>query len=314
MTQNAKMIYILCSQDFVDLGAKPYTATEWHSIACKLRYFGKQPADIIAFDNEDIQQFKGTPLYDSKRLATLLAREAQLLSKAELYRQYDINIVTIEDEYYPTALKQKIPALCPPILYCLGYAKLLNNVAIGMVGSRKIEDEDVNFLAGIAKTATKKGYTIVSGGALGSDRIAETTSLANGGCVVSYIVGNLLQHYNYKRHKFHIINGNLVLVTAVPPFAEFSSTSALSRNKYIYASSIATVVSKADFRRGGTWSGASYALTHNLCPILTNEQQECDGIEALRNLGAIKIAPDWAVNFEVIEQYEQCDILNYTDN
>ena len=60
----------------------------------------------------------------------------------------------------------------------------------------------------------------------------------------------------------------LYLVTPYAPSVGFSVGNAMGRNKLIYALARSTFVVCAGNRKGGTWEGASEALSSGFCPVL----------------------------------------------
>ena len=67
----------------------------------------------------------------------------------------------------------------------------------------------------------------------------------------------------------------------------------MMRNKYIYAQSEATLVIKADYNKGGTWSGASENLRNRWTLTLCRNQPSYPGNKALIEKGAIPIDDNW---------------------
>ncbi len=305
MIENSKMIITLCGRNMTSVQAKPYSPREWHIIAMRLMSLCLQPTDIANLTQADIHKFKDTPLSNYQRLSQLLSRKAEILASVALDCIHGIMVITRADSNYPLILKRKLPTSCPPVLYCLGNLELLKNPMLGIVGSRQISIEESAFIRSVAKRAGQQNMTIVSGGASGSDRIAESACLCNGGNVVSFVAEPFKANSTAKTHSIEFENGKLLLLSANTPKGHFTASIALERNAYIYASSYATVVSKSAPNKGGTWNGATKALHKRLCPIVVDENSQDEGIVALRELGAQDVPFEWDLSLTNLKHEEQ---------
>lgn len=97
-------------------------------------------------------------------------------------------------------------------------------------------------------------------------------------------------------YRMHILNGKLLLYSHVSPLAlntrnSFVS-SAMERNKYIYASSKATVVVRSDKEQGGTWAGATECLKHKWSPVFVWDHKEYAGNQKLIEMGAMPLSDE----------------------
>jgi predicted Rossmann fold nucleotide-binding protein DprA/Smf involved in DNA uptake len=76
----------------------------------------------------------------------------------------------------------------------------------------------------------------------------------------------------------------------------------MMRNKYIYASSLGTVVVKSDLNKGGTWAGATDNLKMNWTKeFCWNNYLYKGNMELIKN-GAIEIDENWDCEFEVLQK------------
>ena len=78
-----------------------------------------------------------------------------------------ISIITLEDERYPKMLKEVYAP--PALLYVLGNSECLNNICVGIVGSRNCSKMAENFAYKLSKDLAEVGITVVSGFAYGID-------------------------------------------------------------------------------------------------------------------------------------------------
>ncbi len=113
----------------------------------------------------------------------------------EAHRQADISVIPISSTNYPSLLRLINDP--PAILYAkgnLGLLKSAKNVAI--VGTRKPTKIGVASAKKIACTFAQRGYTIVSGLALGIDTAAHQGALqVENGKTIAVLAGNLKEIY-----------------------------------------------------------------------------------------------------------------------
>ncbi len=99
-------------------------------------------------------------------------------------------------------------------------------------------------------------------------------------------------------------NGNMLILSEVKPDAGFNAGMAMSRNKYIYTQSEATVVVRSDLNQGGTWSGATECLKKQWVPVLCRRREDYPGNMALIEKGALPIDESWDGTVPAIELKE----------
>lgn len=112
------------------------------------REIGEVTADII-FKNRDIEKID------------------RYLKKVQ---ENEIKVYTMEEEAYPENLRNIFDP--PPIIYVKGDLKKEDNLALGIVGSRKASEYGLKASEKIAEALAKLGITIISGMALGIDSAA----------------------------------------------------------------------------------------------------------------------------------------------
>jgi predicted Rossmann fold nucleotide-binding protein DprA/Smf involved in DNA uptake len=71
-----------------------------------------------------------------------------------------------------------------------------------------------------------------------------------------------------------ISSGRLLLLTPYQPDSGFSVGAAMGRNKLIYGASDFTVVVSSELQKGGTWAGATEALTADWCPLFVRSGED----------------------------------------
>lgn len=116
--------------------------------------------------------------------------------------KYNIDVITIFDDNYPDGLKYIVD--CPKVLYKKGNITKEDNLAIGIVGSRKATSYGKWACERFTKELVKMGVTIVSGLALGIDAIAHKVALEEGGRTIG-VLGNGLDTV-YPKNNLYLYN------------------------------------------------------------------------------------------------------------
>ena len=295
MMTNSDVIITLCSK-LANETASPLESSEWSIIAARLRSARLQPIDMLTFSRHDFNTLLNLDENETERIRLLFDRYDRLMNRFRRYADYGITIVTRADREYPAKLKAKLGNKCPPIFYCAGDISILSAELIGFTGSRKLDADDERFTADTARKVAAHGYGIVSGGARGADSIAVRNALACGRRCAEFLPDSLLQRSLRSTAEDAINNRQLVMLSAALPEDEFTAAAALTRNRYIYAQSTASIVVRSDHNKGGTWSGASYALRNDICPVFCREDAALPGNRALIQKGAYPITNSWDGN------------------
>ena len=191
--------------------------------------------------------------------SALRANVLTLLHRRETLRRYldavpEISVVTCLSDDFPRRLRA-LGEDCPPVLFCKGDVSLLKQRCIALVGSRRLFARGSAFAAHIGTLAAKEGFTLVSGGAVGADIIAQEACLRAGGSVICF-VPDALKRYPMRDHLLFCSDEGYELA--------FSSARALRRNLYIHALGEKTFVAQCPQCRGGTWAGTRENLRRGL--------------------------------------------------
>jgi DNA processing protein len=151
-----------------------------------LKYFG-QPQEIFKASRQSLAAVIGERLGQS--IANFEAR--QLKNDLALAKKSGIRIITFSDQDYPQALRE-IPA-SPIVLYCSGQLTPADNLAIGIVGSRRASFYGLNQAEIFAAGLSRQGVTIVSGMARGVDTYAHRGALKAKGRTLA-VIGSGFSH------------------------------------------------------------------------------------------------------------------------
>lgn len=171
-----------------------------------------------------------------------------------------IDVVSCDDTYYPTNLKQIYDF--PICLYYKGNINLLNNtVKIAMVGSREYSDYGKTVAENFAYKLSKEDITIVSGGARGIDSFSHLGAIKAGGKTIA-VLGNGL-NYIYppenKQLQENIIENNGLLVSEYIIGTKPSKYTFPERNRIISGISDGVLIVEAK-QKSGALITADFAL------------------------------------------------------
>lgn len=135
-----------------------------------------------AWNSNQIDKVLGPKL--SEELGEFKKKYSVELYAKELKKR-KIDFLTLNDKKYPTLLAQ-IPN--PPfVLYIRGSKEVLNGLAIGIVGTRKITNYGREVTDLFATELSSAGFTIVSGLALGVDAQAARSALEQKGKTIAVL-------------------------------------------------------------------------------------------------------------------------------
>ena len=185
----------------------------------------------------------------------------QLLEKMEREK---INIITINDQFYPKLLKEIYDP--PPLLYYRGQIENLNQFNLAVVGPRKYSSYGQQVTSKLVGDLTQNNITIVSGLALGIDTLAHNTTLDSGGKTIAVLGSGLDQQSIYPSSNRYLANkivesGGIIFsefpLGALPMKHHFPQ-----RNRTIAGLCLATLVIEAS-EKSGALITARHALEQN---------------------------------------------------
>ena len=161
-----------------------------------------------------------------------------------------IEIISYDSSKYPNLLKQISNA--PQILYVDGNSKILNNIAISIIGSRSCSENGIKQAKQFAYELAYQNIVIVSGMAKGIDTAAHIGTLEAGGKTIA-VLGCGFKHIFPKENIGlfkKIIESGGAVISEYPPETEASSKRFLERNRIVSGLSMATLVIEAAYRSG----------------------------------------------------------------
>jgi predicted Rossmann fold nucleotide-binding protein DprA/Smf involved in DNA uptake len=276
---------LLLTNRLVPLDVKPLTAREFWKLTERV-----DPGDLLHGDRGAIKSRLDVGEDQADRLRTLLDASTALGFEQERLLDGGVSLISALDDAFPSALRQRLGATCPPFLLVGGPIDWLERPGLGVVGSRDAGDEVLDAARRAAELAVGEGWPVVSGLARGVDQVAMAGALDAGGVVVGVPAEGILKVSRNAEIRRRVHDGQLCIASPYAPNAPFHAGNAMARNKIVYALSKVTFVVASDLDSGGTWAGATEALEHRYAPIAVwDGAGSKDGNRALIARGATAI-------------------------
>lgn len=275
----------------IDPGApKPLPPKDWARVARALAAAGASPADLLGRDVTDLGRLLGGATAVAEVIAQLAGRATTLALEVERLAGRGIWLVSIADETYPDRLRQRLGDSAPPILFGAGAVELLEAGGVAIVGSRDTDADALEYAREAAASVARSGRTVVSGGARGIDAAAMTGAAEAGGTVVGVLADSLERQARSTAVRVLVADERLVLISPYGADVPFSVGAAMGRNRLIYCLADAALVVSTSEGGGGTWAGATEALTAGWVPVYVRAGEGVSaGHTALIARGAIAL-------------------------
>jgi len=252
MEQEEK-IYAHAFNQFPQIGAKRLGLIQKH--------FGSFKA---AWRSASLAKFLTTGM--TAKTVRAIFRRRRRLNPTQLWKQMTAeNIVCLDrnDSNYPRLLKE---IHSPPfLLYIRGKIKSVDDLAVAIVGTRKLTTYGDQVTNRLAAELAANSITVVSGLALGIDSLAHNSTLAAGGRTVAVLGGSVAKDEIYPRSNSRLaekIVRNGALISEYPPGTKAFKHHFPLRNRIISGLCRGTIVVEAG-RRSGALITAFTALEQN---------------------------------------------------
>ena len=161
------------------------------------------------------------------------------------FKQAGLITITWEDrDNYPTNLLRADDA--PPVLYVKGDLSPSDTRAVAIVGTRQPDQSAALFAHNLAFELASRGWTIVSGLALGIDTAAHRGALAAKGRTLAVLGSGLLKVYpDQNIHLAGDISESGALLSELHPHTTVSAQNLIARNRITSGLSKAVIVVQA---------------------------------------------------------------------
>lgn len=183
--------------------------------------------------------------------------EVHLNQYAERLKALGIDVLTWQDEGYPRRLIEIDQP--PPVLYVRGELKQQDEVAVAVVGTRRVTRYGTQVTQEIAVALAQNGVCVVSGMARGVDALAHSAAMEAGGRTIAVLGSGLDQIYppEHRTLAERIVRQG-ALISDYPPGTKPDATNFPPRNRIISGLSLAVVVVEAG-EKSGALITASFA-------------------------------------------------------
>ncbi|NEP85487.1 MAG: DNA-processing protein DprA [Okeania sp. SIO2C2] len=290
LSPDAQVILLLCASfgQKRNIHLQPLTLSEYNRLAEFLIENKLRPEDLLTEQGLEILPKINDKKLNYERLIALLERGGMLAITVEKWVNQGLWIITRSDQNYPKKLKQNLQHLAPAIIYGVGNIELLEKGGLAIIGSRDINEEEVEYTNKMGKLCASQAINVISGGAKGIDQEAILGTLEVGGTAVGVLADSLNKASVSRKYRDSIRDGKLTLISTYDPDARFNVGNAMGRNKYIYALSDYALVVSSSLGKGGTWAGATEVLNkYQQIPVFVKMQGTVKkGNQALLDKGA----------------------------
>lgn len=216
--------------------------------------------NIFAAEYQDLIQIPGVK---DKLARAILSEpdEALLEGQLKLIDKYDVKMVTLWDENYPSILREIYD---PPIaLFCRGNLDLLTTEGLGVVGTRTPTRYGKDMATSFSQSLSGHGLTMVSGAARGVDAMVHDACLKVSGRTVA-VLGNGVDRSYPAENKTLLeqISQEGLLVSEFLMGSKPDAPNFPRRNRIISGLTLGTLVIEAA-ERSGSLITAYFALDQN---------------------------------------------------
>lgn len=193
-----------------------------------------------------------------------LRQHINLEHESEKLEREDIRILSCKDENYPKLLLE-IPSY-PVVLYYKGYMNDPDELALAVVGTRKITGYGRSVIPYLLEPLIEAGVSIVSGLAYGVDSQAHRLAVEKGARTIALLGCGIDNGTLYpKDHALlaeEIIKTGGAIVSEYPPGTPALKQHFVARNRIISGMSVGTLLVECNLK-SGTLITAKHALDQN---------------------------------------------------
>ncbi len=206
------------------------------------------PDEILGATDQRLTEVEGITQAHVKKLRAA----QQQIDLTELHQEcaeHQSNILTIADESYPALLKEIDDP--PPVLFVQGGFTKADELALAVVGTRKCTPYGRTVARELATNLAQRGFTIVSGLAVGIDGEAHEAALEAGGRTIAVLAcgADITYPREHRQLREKIAQSGAVITECpfgTPPTRERFPM----RNRLISGLSLGTVVVEAPSKSG----------------------------------------------------------------
>lgn len=212
-----------------------------------LQAFG-DPQSLLAAADSELTAVEGITAVHVGKLRRAEA-ETDTTAVQERMAELGISVVTLADPHYPALLRESADP--PAVLFVQGSLDKRDGLSVGIVGTRKCTPYGRKATRQIAAALARRGFTVVSGMAMGIDAEAHDATLEAGGRTIAVMATgpDITYPAEHKKLRERIAAQGAVITEnpfGAPPTRERFPI----RNRIIAGLSLGTLVVEAPVKSG----------------------------------------------------------------
>ena len=211
----------------------------------------------------------------NKKFVHLLPEKQNIDDEISLLRKEKIEILTINDEYYPKMLNNI--SIAPVVLTLKGNKEILNQQNVAVVGSRKLEKNDYKLIKNLVKFLNDLNFNVVSGLAQGSDIISHIQSINQGTIAVMPCGLKYCYPVEHKIIAEKIVDMDGAIISEFNFNEPPKQCNFIQRNSTIVGISNSVIITRAREIRSGTMSNVKFANQFGRNIYTFNLNDFCNG-------------------------------------
>jgi len=260
--------------------------------------FGSLPAVFDADDDELASVPRITPeIVSGLRNAPLDQLDDELCD----LRSEGIRLLTWDSDDYPANLRRADDA--PPLLFLMGTIDAADDRAIAVIGSREASEESCESARRLAREFAGRGFTIISGLALGVDAAAHEGALDASGRTLA-VLGSGIRHIHPRSNQpiaERIIESG-GLLSELHPNTPAQGRNLMARDRIVSGLSLGVIVVEAGLKSGSLDTASKARKQGRLVMAIPGSP----GADELISDGAVSIDPSADIDAlcEQIEGHE----------
>lgn len=239
----------------------PLSPPEFHALKQVLdKKLGKPVGWVLGRDIGEFMKELEIEEQEAHRLVVLTERMVSLSYELDKYDQHGVEVVTWEDKLYPDTLRRRLGVNAPAVLYASGNLNLFRDPVLTFIGSVPGEAVAMEQTRILCDRATKAEVVVATGATGGLDQEAEYRLFENGGRMIAWTPGGMLETIGREGLKELIAARRAAAVSVCHPESAVQSQNARGRSKCLYGCGAVSYVQGCEYKRGDTWDGAADAL------------------------------------------------------
>ncbi|KTG11435.1 DNA protecting protein DprA [Haloprofundus marisrubri] len=250
----------------------------------------------------DFDQFHYVDNDTHQQLQELGAVIDEYRERFERYQSEGTAVIGIDDERYPASLRHHH---APLVLYTKGNLSRLDDRLVSVSGSRETNEDGRGWIREVAGEMAAEDYTIVSGGAAGTDTAAHKGALEETGSTIVVLPTGVNNTYPEENTELfaEIVDAGGLLLSHRPPEEGPTRHAFLDRNKTISALSPGTVIVATD-GSGGTMAQYKTAIKQGRQVFVPDSSlgiEPSGGVEEIRSDGSTAVV---STSFELMDRLQ----------